>query len=42
MNNYFEDNEIAKEILNEELFEEQFFYLDAMKEWEEKYDLVYK
>lgn len=42
MNNYFEDNEIAKEILNEELFEEQFFYLDTMKEWEEKHDLVYK
>ena len=22
--------------------EEQFFYLEAMKEWEEKHDLVYK
>lgn len=42
MNNYFEDNEMAKEILNEEFFEEQFFYLNAMKEWEEKHDLVYK
>lgn len=40
--NLLEMNEIAKETLNEELFEEQFFYLEAMKEWEEKYDLVYK
>lgn len=37
-----EDNAIAKEILDDELFDEQFFYLEAMKEWEEKHDLVYK
>ena len=40
--NLLEMNETAKEILTEELFEEQFFYLEAMKEWEEKHDLVYK
>lgn len=37
-----EDNEVAKEVLNQELTEKQFFFLEAKREWEEKNDLVYK
>ena len=37
-----EDNAIAKEILDDELFEAACFYIDAYREWEEKHDLVYK